>query len=120
MDGPDTLQRSRRQWEALAKARLRTGERASRIESEFVNDGLTPQIAREVVEEAIRNARASATALLIGSTSFAGLGLLVTLASYLAATSRPYGGTYLIWFGPVVGGGIAALIALARLMSIRP
>ena len=119
MDASDTFQRTRRQWEALAKAQLRKGQPGSHVESEFVKEGLAPQIAKVVVEEAIRSARARATRLLIGSASFAALGLFVTASSYSTATSRPYGGTYLIWFGPVVCGGIAALVALARLMNIR-
>jgi hypothetical protein len=119
MNASDTFDRSRRQWEALAKARLRKGEPGSALESEFVKEGLAPQIAKDVVEEAIRSARACAIGLLIGSASFAALGVFVTVASYSATTSTPYGGTYLIWFGPVVCGGIVALVALARLMNIR-
>lgn len=119
MEASGTLERSRRQWEALAKGRLRKGEAGSDIESGFMSEGLAPLIAREVVEEAIRNARASATKLLIGSLLFAALGLFVTLATYSAATSSEEGGTYLIWFGPMVCGGIVALVALARLMKIQ-
>ncbi len=119
MDASGTLDRSRRQWEALAKARLRKGEPGSAIESGFIEEGLAPQIAKELVEEAIRNARASAKKLLIGSSLFAALGLFVTVASYSAATSSPSDDIYLIWFGPIVCGGIVALVALARLMNIR-
>lgn len=112
--------RSKRQWEALAKLRISKGAPGSDVEADFVKQGLDPQSARAIVDETISSLRSSATGLLIGSAAFAGIGLIVTVASYSAATSRPYGGgTYWIWYGPVIAGGISALVALGRLLSIR-
>jgi len=111
--------RSRRQWEAEAKVRVSKGESGSVVEADFVKQGLDSQSAKAIVEEALAGARSRATGLLIGSTAFAGLGLVVTVASYSAATSTLYGGTYWIWYGPIVAGGIAALVALGRLLKIR-
>ena len=111
--------RSRRQWEAEARVRLSKGESGSVVEADFVTQGLDAQSAKAILDEAVRSARSRAAGLLIGSTAFAGLGLLVTVASYSAATSSSYGGTYWIWYGPIIVGGIAALVALGRLLSVR-
>ncbi len=119
MDVTDITNRSRRQWEALARARLRKGERGTALEAEFTKEGLSPNIAKEIVEKAIQCARARAIKLMIGSASFAALGLFVTVASYTAATSSSSDGTYWIWYGPIVVGGIVSLVALCQLMSIR-
>lgn len=119
MNEADTTTRSRRQWVAAAKARVCKGEPGSAVETEFVKQGLDPQTAKLIIEEAIRNARSRATKLLIGSVSLAALGLFVTVVSYLEATTSPYGNTYWIWYGPILVGGIISLVALARLMRIR-
>jgi len=119
MNETDAINRSQRQWEAIARTRVWKGEPGGAIESEFVNQGLDAQTAKSIIDEAICNARSRATRLLIGSISFAALGLFVTIATYSAATSNPYGGHYWIWFGPVIAGGIASLIAIGKLMNIR-
>ena len=111
--------RSKRQWEAQAKVRISRYEAGSSVEADFVKQGLDRETARAIVDEAVRSARSRATTLLVGSTLFAGLGLLVTIASYSEAASSPSGGVYWIWYGPVIAGGIAALIALGRLSGIR-
>lgn len=113
------LNRSRRQWEAVAKARVSKGEAGISIEAEFVQQGLDAETAKATVGNAVRSARSHATGLLVGSASFAVLGLLVTVGSYSAATSSPSGGTYLIWYGPIVVGGILSLVALGRLLRIK-
>jgi len=96
------------------------GEPGGTIEAEFVNQGLDAETAKLIVDEAISRARSRATRLLIGSASFAALGLIVTISTYSAATSNPYGGgRYWIWFGPVITGGIASLIAIGKLLNIR-
>ena len=119
MNDATVSSRSRRQWEAEARARVTKGESGTGIEADFLKQGLDPQSARTIVDEAIATARSRATGLLIGSAAFAGLGFIVTVGSYSAATSTPYGGTYFIWFGPIIAGGITALVALGRLLGIR-
>jgi len=119
MNEATTPMRSRRQWAAAARSRVAKGEAGSEIEAEFLREGLDPEQAKTIVDDAIGSVRSRATGLLVGSIAFAGLGLIVTVASYSAATSNPYGGTYFIWFGPVVVGGITALVALGRLLNIR-
>ena len=111
--------RSKRQWEAEAKVRVSKGESGSDVEADFVKQGLAPQSAKAILDDAVHKVRSRATGLLIGSAAFAGLGLLVTVASYSAATSTPSGGTYWIWYGPIIAGGIAALVAMGRLLNIR-
>jgi hypothetical protein len=110
---------SRRQLEAAARTRVSKGEVGTQVENDFMKQGLEPEIAKAIVDEAVRAARKRAVRLLVGSSAFAGLGLLVTAGSYSAATSSPYGGTYLIWYGPMIAGGIVALVALGRLLSVR-
>ena len=119
MDEGVVLNRSKRQWEAAAKTRISKGESGSVIEADFVKQGLDPQYAKAILDEAVRSVRSSATRLLVGSTAFAGLGLFVTVASYSAAASSSYGDTYWIWFGPIIAGGIVALVALGRLLGVR-
>jgi hypothetical protein len=119
MNESEPINRSRRQWEAVARTRVSKGESGTAVEAEFVNQGLDVQSARAIVDEAVRVARSRAVRLLVGSASFAALGLLVTVASYSAATSSPNGGEYLIWFGPIIVGGILSLVAVARLLNIE-
>jgi hypothetical protein len=119
MDEQAQPKRSRRQWEAMAKMRISKGESGSDIEKDFVRQGLDPQSSRVIVESAIRNRRSRAIALMIGGSAFAGLGLFVTLASYSAVASSYRGGTYWIWFGPIIAGSIAALVGLRRLLRAR-
>lgn len=111
--------RSRRQWEAQARGRIVKGESGAAVEADFIQQGLDAQSAKAIVDNAIASARSRATGLLIGSAAFAGLGLIVTVGTYSAATSNPYGGSYFIWFGPIIAGGITALVALGRLLGIR-
>ena len=111
--------RTRRQWEAVAKIRLSKGECGSEVETDFVKQGLDPQSAKAILDQAFRNVRSRAKALLIASSAFSGLGLIVTVASYYAAASSLSGGTYFIWYGAVIAGGTAALIAVARLIQVR-
>lgn len=119
MDDTIILNRSKRQWEAAAKVRISNGEPGSVVEADFVKQGLDPQFARAIIDDAVQKVRSRATSLLIGSIAFAGLGLFVTLASYSAATSGSLGGTYWIWYGPIIAGGIVALVALSRLLRVR-
>jgi hypothetical protein len=119
MDETTVPNRSRRQWEAAAKVRISKGESGSVVEADFVKQGLDPQSAKAIVDEAVAKVRSRATRLLIGSSAFAGLGLFVTLATYSTATSNPQGGIYIIWWGSIVAGGIGALVAVARLLRVR-
>ncbi len=111
--------RSRRQWEALAKLRISQGEPGSAVEADLVQQGLDAQSAKAILDEAIDSVRSRAKALLIGSLLVAGFGILVTLVSYSAARSSYAGGTYWVWYGPVIAGGILAVVALVRLARTR-
>jgi hypothetical protein len=113
------INRSKRQWVAVAKARVAKGEPGTSVESEFVTQGLDAPSAKEIVDEAVRGARSRATGWLVGSGLFAALGLFVTIASYFSATSGESDGTYWIWYGPIAAGGIVFLVALTKLLSIR-
>jgi len=115
MNESEPINRSRRQWEAVARTQVSKGESGTSVEAEFVKQGLDVHSARTIVDEAVRVARSRAVRLLVGSASFAALGLFITVASYSTAN----GGTYLIWYGPMIVGGILSLVALIRLMNIQ-
>jgi hypothetical protein len=119
MNETNELTRSRRQWEAVAKLRVFQGESGSAVEADFVRKGLDVQSAKAILDDAVEKVRSRATALLVGSIFVMGLGILVTLVSYSAARSSYSGGTYWIWYGPVIGGGILAVVALRRLLRAR-
>lgn len=119
MDKTTIPSRSKRQWEVAAKVRISNGEPGSVVEADFVKQGLDPQSAKALIDDAVQKVRSGATGLLICSIALAGLGLFVTVASYSAATSSSCGGTYWIWHGPIVAGGIVALVALSRLLRVR-
>lgn len=103
----------------MARARIKKGAPGRSVIAEFVQQGLDPSTADQIVDDAIRSARSRAAGLLAFGVAFAALGLVVTIASYAAATESPSGGTYLIWWGPVLAGAITALFALVRLAGIQ-
>lgn len=111
--------RSPRQWQALARVRVRQGQRGTAIADEFVQQGLDPAVAGNIADDAMRAARSGAVWLLVFGIFFALLGVVVTVVECLQGASRAYGGTYLIWFGPVLFGGIVIAIALRRLSRFR-
>ena len=111
-------QRSRRQWEATAKARVSKGEPGTGVEASFVNEGLDAPTAKAIVDAAVTKARTRAFALLGIGGAFAFLDLIVTIVSY-AETRSSYGSTYFVWYGPIICGIIGAIIGLVKLLSIR-
>jgi hypothetical protein len=84
---------------------------------EFVQQGLDPALARAILDEAVEKARSRATGLLVGGIAVAGLGLIVSIATYSEAMSS--GGTYFIWYGPVIAGAGVAFAGLVRLLKVR-
>jgi hypothetical protein len=119
MEEVTILKRSRRQWQAEARLRVAKGEAGSLIGETFVQQGLDPKSAEEIVCGAQAKARSRAIWLLVVCLSLAGLGILVTVASFANAAHLPEGGTYFIWFGPVIAGAAGALVAIGRLDKIR-
>lgn len=119
MDESTVPTRTRRQWEAATRVRISNGESASVVEADFVKQGLDPQTAKAILDDAVNDLRARAKRLLIGGAAVAGLGVFVTMASYSAATSGSNGGEYWLWYGPMIAGAIVVLVALGRLLSVR-
>lgn len=119
MDERQIESRSSRQWEAIVKLRIRQGESGTTVLRYLVEKELLQDQARQIVENAIRSARPGSLILVtIGSVAVL-LGIVVTVASYLAAASSPFGGTYHIWWGPVVCGLVALLVGVVRLSRIH-
>jgi hypothetical protein len=104
-----------RQWVAEASWRVSKGESGSGIQADFVKQGLEPQSAKTIVDEAIDNALSRATQMLICGGAFAGLGLIVTVVSCSKEPSAPS----FIWYGPIICGGLTAIVGLRRLRNIR-
>lgn len=119
MDERQVESRSPRQWEAIVKLRIRQGESGTTLLGYLVEKGLPQDQARQIAENAIRSARSGSLILVtIGSVAVL-LGIVVTVASYLVAASSPFGGTYYIWWGPVVCGLVALLVGVVRLSRIH-
>lgn len=109
-----TPTRSPRQWEAQIKSRLGKGEPAETIVADLVASEVSSEEAARLVQAAREARSSSALKLLIGGLGCAFLGLMVTVGTYSSASQS--GGTYFIWYGPMIAGGIAALIAIFRMM----
>lgn len=114
-----TYNPSIRQWKAKARVRISKGEAGYSVEADFINQGLNPETAKTIIDEAVQNLRFRAIRLLVGSTLLAGLGLLVSVASYSAATSSYSDGAYILWWGPIVSGSIMTIVALKRVLCVR-
>ena len=93
MDERQIESRSSRQWEAIVKLRIRQGESGTTVLRYLVEKGFLQDQARQIVENVIRSACSGSLILVtIGSVAVL-LGIVVTVASYLAAASSPFGGT---------------------------
>ncbi|MBN1163309.1 MAG: hypothetical protein JXB45_01900 [Candidatus Krumholzibacteriota bacterium] len=110
---------SPRQWEATARKSLREGKRGTEVVTRLVGEGLDSESAWKIVEEAVTTLRSRASTTFGLGLVFCILGLCVSIGTYSAAASNPNGGGYFIWWGPVVCGGIAALVGILRLIRFR-
>ncbi len=119
MDEREVESRSPRQWEAIAELRIRQGESGTMVLRYLVEKELPQDQARRIVEKASRSARSGSLILVIIGSVAVLLGIVVTVASYLVADSSPFGGTYYIWWGPVVFGLVVLLIGVVRLSRIH-
>ncbi len=106
---------SPRQWQARVRDRVRQGQTSDQIVNELVRSGFSPQEAQGIVRQARQSHVSGGLKLLIGGLAFAFLGVVVTVGTYASASSSG-GGEYLIWFGPIIAGGLLALIGLVRML----
>jgi hypothetical protein len=103
----------------VAHVRISKGEPGSVVEASFVDEGLDPVSARVLVDAAVDRARSRATTWLLGGLALAGVGVAATAASYSEAAANPDAEAYWIWYGPIITGGVFAIMAIGRLVKIR-
>lgn len=105
----------------LAETCKRAGDSPERVEAKLIESGLTEGEAAALVRATFRPeqsaARSSAGWAMLGGLALMAVGGGATFASYSAAASNPGGGSYTIWWGPVVWGGVIFVGALVRFVS---
>jgi len=112
--------RTKRQWQAHAELAMSKGERADAVLSGMIHAGCPEADAREIVQRALEVQRKAANRLLGCSGAFMSAGIIITAATYSAATSAAGGGTYYIWYGAIICGAIGVIVALCRRSSLGP
>jgi hypothetical protein len=110
--------RSRLQWGAYLRARLDAGQPLPQLLSEMAVSGIGQADAYFLVAEVARAMRKRALGFFVVGGIAVLVGLLVTFATLQAAQSGG-GRTYIVWWGPVIFGGMAAIYGL-RLLSRVP
>ena len=110
--GPEGVVRSARQWRAYAEQELSKGASAEHIVAHMAAQGCPWDQAEAALKQAQAGRRRSANTLIGCSAAIALVAFVVTFGSYAAASQS--GGTYLIWWGPMLMGGIGMFIGLVR------
>jgi ferric-dicitrate binding protein FerR (iron transport regulator) len=111
--GAPSQPRTARQWRAYAEDCLARGASSDRVAADIAAQGCPWDQAEAAVHEARAGRRRSANAVIGCSAAAALVGFLVTVGTFIAATETG-GGTYLIWWGPMLLGVIGIIIGLAR------
>ena len=113
--------RSRLQWQAYVRARLDAGQPVVQMLAEMAASGVSQPDAYGLVAEVIAAMRKRALGI-IGVGCIAVLvGLGVTVITMQAARDAAEGsgsGMYVVWWGPVVAGAIAAVFGLRAYLKI--
>jgi hypothetical protein len=123
---PIPLARSPLQWMAYLRTQLEAGQPIDRVLSEMAATGVGQQDAVNLVTAVIGAMRKRALTILAVGVGAVLLGLVVTLATMHAAeesAATSGSGTYVMWFGPIIFGAIAAvygLYLLGRLPRLNP
>lgn len=116
--GPQPQVRSRLQWRAYLRARLDAGQPLAQLLYEMAISGIGQADAYALVAEVAAAMRKRARGFTISGAIAVVVGLLVTFNTLQMAQS--WGGrTYIVWWGPVVFGAMAAIYGL-RLLSRVP
>jgi hypothetical protein len=110
--------RSPRQWRAFIRRRIRKYQSPQAVWQDAVGQGLAAREADHYIDEELRAFRRGAVVAIIVGAVIAFLGLAVTVGSYAAAASGPRGGTFLVWWGPIVFGVLVVLFGFVRLLRI--
>ena len=111
-------QRSPRQWQAFIRRRIRQYASPHAVWQEAVDQGLPPPDAVHFIDQERRAFRVGAVIMIVVGAVMAILGLAVTVASYTAAAAGPRGGSFLIWWGPILFGAVVVLLGIVRLLRI--
>ncbi len=111
------VQKSYRQWEAEAQARIAKGEQGLRVEHDLIIRGLDAPTARKIVDEAVATLRKKALWLLIGGGIAALVGLVITVAAFIVARETDQNIFGCGWLA--IFGGILAVVGLVRLLRIQ-
>ena len=116
--GPPPQIRSRLQWRAYLRSRLDAGQPLPQLLYEMAASGIGQLDAYALVAEVCAAMRKRALGFLIGGAIVVVVGLAVTFMTLQMAQSGG-GRNYIVWWGPVVFGAMAALYGL-RLLSCVP
>jgi hypothetical protein len=105
--GPMPQNRSPLQWQAYARAHLEARRPVGQLLAEMAASGVPQPYAFGFLAQAVSQMRQRATRFIVGGLAAVALGVIVTVATMLAA-QHSGGGEYLMWWGPVIFGAIAA------------
>lgn len=113
--------RSPLQWRAYARTCFDAGQPVAKVVAEMTVSGVPPQAAFGIVAEVVAAMRKRAWAIIAGGGIVVAVGLLVTFTTMAAAqdaAESSRSGMYVVWWGPVVAGAIAAAYGLRELMRV--
>ena len=113
--------RSPRQWQAHVRTQLEAGMPVGQVLAEMAAAGLPQQAAYGVVADVVGSMRKRALALVIGGIVAVLVGIAVTLGTMQAAREAAESsgsGMYLMWWGPIVFGALAAGYGLYLLSKV--
>jgi len=104
--------RTLRQWQAHAEQSLPRGVPWDKLLGEMVATGCPEEQARSVLQTALASQRKAASGLVRWGSIIAAAGVGVSLTTYAFASES--GGTYFLWYGPIILGAILVMIGLTR------
>ena len=107
--------RSPLQWKAYVRTQLDAGQPVATMLYEMGATGVNQQDAYRLVADVVGSMRKRALAFVIGGGIAVLIGLGVTLATMQAAQQEAEtsgSGMYVMWWGPIIFGAIAAVYGL--------
>ncbi len=118
--------RSPLQWKAYVRTQFDAGQSVAKVLSEMAATGVGQQDAYRLVADVVAAMRKRALAFVVGGVVAVLVGLAVTLGTMQAARQAAESsgsGTYIMWWGPIIFGAVAAvygLYLLGRVPSSHP
>jgi hypothetical protein len=114
---PPAARRTLRQWQACAEQLLSQGHSRDTALTNILRDGCPPEQAHTILSAAYAAQHARANKVLGCSAAVALAGLMATVIGFAIAADS--GGTFFIWWGAMLVGGIGVLAGLARKLKLR-